>query len=97
MSRVCEITGKRVMTGNNVSHANNRTRRRFLPNLTNVTLLSDLLGRSIKLRISTQALRSVEHNAGIDNFLLKSKDTVLSSKALKFKKAIAKKKAEASA
>ena len=95
MSRVCELTSKRVMTGNNVSHAHNKTRRRFLPNLTNVTLLSDTLGRSIKLRISTQALRSVEHNAGLDNFLLKSRDTALSAKALKFKKEIARKKAVA--
>ncbi len=97
MSRVCELTGKRVMTGNNVSHAHNRTRRRFLPNLTKATLISDILGRSVSLRISTHALRSVEHNDGLDNFLLKARDTDLSATALKLKKEIKKKKAEAAA
>jgi len=95
MSRVCELTGKRVMTGNNVSHAHNKTRRRFLPNLVNVTLDSEILGRSIKMRVSTHALRSVEHNDGLDNFLLKSRDTALSPKALKAKKDIQKKQAAA--
>lgn len=95
MSRVCELTGKRVMTGNNVSHAHNKTRRRFLPNLVNVTLESEILGRSIKMRISTHALRSVEHNDGLDNFLLKSRDSALSAKALKAKKDIQKKQAAA--
>ena len=80
MSRVCELTGKRVMSGNNVSHAKNRTRRRFLPNLTTATLMSDVLGRSVKFRLSTHALRSVEHNDGLDNFLLKAKNEVLSVK-----------------
>jgi len=93
MARVCELTGKRVMSGNNVSHANNRTRRRFLPNLTNVTLMSDITGRSISLRISAHALRSVEHNDGLDNFLLKARDGDLSSAALKLKKDIKKKQA----
>ncbi len=93
MARVCELTGKRVMSGNNVSHANNRTRRRFLPNLTNVTLMSDITGRSIGLRISAHALRSVEHNDGLDNFLLKASDGDLSSAALKLKKDIKKKMA----
>ncbi len=92
MSRKCELTGKAVMTGNNVSHAKNRTRRRFLPNLVNVTLMSDFLGRSIGFRISTHALRSVEHNDGLDNFLLKAKDANLSSNALKIKKELKKKK-----
>lgn len=92
MSRVCELTGKSVMTGNNVSHANNRTRRRFLPNLTKATLMSEALGRSEKFRLSTNALRSVEHNGGLDNFLLKAKDDVLSNKAVKIKKEIMKKK-----
>ena len=91
MSRVCELTGKRVMTGNNVSHAHNKTRRRFLPNLVNVTLDSEILGRNIKLRVSAHALRSVEHNDGLDNFLLKARDNVLSAKALKMKKDIEKK------
>lgn len=95
MARVCELTGKRVMSGNNVSHANNKTRRRFLPNLSNVTLMSDTLGRSISLRISSHALRSVEHNNGLDNFLLKARDADLSSAALKFKKEIKKKQASA--
>lgn len=95
MSRVCELTGKKVMTGNNVSHAHNKTRRRFLPNLTKATLMSDLLGRSVSLRISTHALRSVEHNDGLDNFLLKARDTDLSAKALKLKKEIKKKQAAA--
>lgn len=92
MSRVCELTGKRVMSGNNVSHAKNRTRRRFLPNLTTATLLSDVLGRSVKFRLSTHALRSVEHNDGLDNFLLKAKNEVLSAHALKIKKEIVAKK-----
>ncbi|MFC4346471.1 50S ribosomal protein L28 [Kordiimonas lipolytica] len=95
MSRVCELTGKKVMTGNNVSHAHNKTRRRFLPNLTKATLLSDVLGRSVSLRISTHALRSVEHNNGLDNFLLKARDADLSAKALKLKKEIKKKQAAA--
>ncbi|MCK5040739.1 MAG: 50S ribosomal protein L28 [Sphingomonadales bacterium] len=92
MSRVCELTGKSVMTGNNVSHANNRTRRRFLPNLTKATLMSEILGRSEKFRLSTSALRSVEHNGGLDNFLIKSKDDALSGKAAKIKREILKKK-----
>ncbi len=78
------------MTGNNVSHANNKTRRRFLPNLTDVTLGSDILGRSFKLRISNHALRSVDHRGGLDAFMAKAKDVELSDKALKIKKEIAK-------
>lgn len=97
MARVCELTGKRVMTGNNVSHANNKTRRRFLPNLTKATLISDVLGRSISFRLSTHALRSVEHNDGLDNFLVKARDSDLSAAALKIKKEIKKKKAAAAA
>jgi large subunit ribosomal protein L28 len=72
MSRVCELTGKAVMSGNNVSHANNKTRRRFLPNLVNVTLLSEALNQSVSLRISAHALRSVEHRGGLDAFLAKA-------------------------
>lgn len=85
MARRCELTGKGVMTGNTVSHALNRTRRRFLPNLLNVSLLSDTLGRTVKLRISANALRTVEHRGGLDAFLLKSDDSELSlrAKALK--------------
>lgn len=90
MSRVCEFTGKRPMSGNNVSHAKNRTRRRFLPNLCNVTLSSDSLGRAFKFRISAHALRSVDHVGGLDAFLTKAKDDQLSSEALKLKKEISK-------
>ncbi|MGN7870466.1 50S ribosomal protein L28 [Paracoccus haematequi] len=90
MSRVCELTGKGPMTGNNVSHANNKTRRRFLPNLNEVTLLSDTLGRGYSLRISAAALRSVDHRGGLDAFLAKAKDTELSDRALKIKREIAK-------
>ena len=88
MSRVCELTGKGPMTGNNVSHANNKTRRRFLPNLNDTTLQSEALGRSFKLRISAHALRSVDHRGGLDKFLAKAKDSDLSPNALKIKKAI---------
>jgi large subunit ribosomal protein L28 len=70
MSRRCQITGKGVLTGNNVSHANNKTRRRFLPNLQDTSLLSDVLGSSVRLRLSTRAIRTIEHNGGIDAFLL---------------------------
>lgn len=90
MSRRCEFTGKGPMTGNNVSHANNKTKRRFLPNLNDVTLQSEALGRSIKFRISAAALRSVDHRGGLDAFLAKAKDTELSANALKVKKEIAK-------
>ncbi|MBF0679139.1 MULTISPECIES: 50S ribosomal protein L28 [unclassified Devosia] len=88
MARRCELTGKGVMVGNNVSHALNRTRRRFLPNLVNVSLISDALGRSIKLRISAAALRSVEHRGGLDAFLIKQADADLSPLALGIKKEI---------
>ena len=90
MSRVCELTGKGPMVGNNVSHANNKTKRRFLPNLQDVTLLSDTLGRSFKLRITSAALRTVDHRGGLDAFLAKSKDDELSAKALKIKREIEK-------
>lgn len=90
MSRVCELSGKGPMVGNNVSHANNRTRRRFLPNLNDVTLQSETLGRGVKLRISASALRTVDHRGGLDAYLAKAKDVELSDKALKIKKEIAK-------
>ncbi|MFC4667665.1 50S ribosomal protein L28 [Seohaeicola nanhaiensis] len=90
MSRVCELTGKGPMSGNNVSHANNKTRRRFLPNLNDVSLVSETLGRVVKLRVSAAALRSVDHRGGIDAFLKKAKDEELSPRALKVKKEIAK-------
>ena len=88
MARRCELTGKGVMVGNNVSHALNRTRRRFLPNLLNVTLISDALNRPVKLRITAAALRSVEHRGGLDAFLLKQADTDLSTLAQGLKKEI---------
>ena len=81
MARVCEVTGKKPMVGNNVSHANNKTKRTFLPNLQNVTLISDALGKSVKLRVSTHGLRSVEHVGGLDNWLLKTSDDDLSLRA----------------
>ncbi len=96
MARRCELTGKGVLTGNNVSHANNRTRRRFLPNLVNVTLLSDALGRSVRMRVSAHALRSVEHRGGLDKFLMKAREEDLSDKARGLKRDIAKATASAS-
>jgi large subunit ribosomal protein L28 len=97
MSRRCELTGKGPMTGNNVSHANNKTRRRFLPNLNETTLVSETLGRGFKLRISAAALRTVDHRGGLDAFLAKAKDEELSPAALKIKKDIAKAQAAATA
>jgi large subunit ribosomal protein L28 len=95
MSRRCELSGKGPMSGNSVSHANNKTRRRFLPNLQEVTLESETLGRSFRLRISNHALRSVDHRGGLDAFLAKAKDDELSSDALAIKKEIAKAQAAA--
>jgi len=95
MSRRCELTGKGVMVGNNVSHANNKNKRRFLPNLNDVTLASDTLGRAFKFRISAAALRTVDHRGGLDAFMAKAKDDELSIKALKVKKDIAKAQAAA--
>lgn len=88
MARRCELTGKGVMTGNNVSHALNRTRRRFLPNLCNVTLLSDSLGRSFRLKVCASALRTVEHRGGLDAFLLKASNENLSRRALLIKREV---------
>ena len=95
MSRACELTGKAVLTGNNVSHANNKTKRRFLPNLVNVTLISEALNQNVRLRISANALRSVEHRGGLDAFLAKAKDADLSDRALKIKREIEKTRAQA--
>ena len=97
MSRVCELTGKGRQVGNNVSHANNRTKRTFLPNLQNVTLLSEALDKSVKLRVSTHGLRSVEHVGGLDNWLVKTKAEKLSSRAVKLKRELAKKAKTAAA
>ena len=96
MSRRCELTGKTAQVGHKVSHSNIKTKRRFLPNLLNVTLISDALGKSFKLRISANALKSVDHRGGLDAFLMKARDTELSSKALELKRAIRKKQAAAS-
>ena len=97
MSRRCELTGKAVQTGNLVSHSNRKTRTRFLPNLCNVTLMSEALQRPVRLRIAAAALRSVEHRGGIDAFLLKARDTELSDGARALKREIAKKQAAVSA
>lgn len=97
MSRVCELTGKSVQVGHKVSHANNKTKKRFLPNLNNVTLISDALSRSVRFRITPHALRSVEHNGGLDNFLLKARPESLSLKAQRLRREIAKKAAAANA
>ncbi|CAH0353236.1 50S ribosomal protein L28 [soil metagenome] len=91
MSRICELTGKTRQVGHNVSHANNKTKRVFLPNLQNVTLLSEALEKGVKLRVSTNGLRSVEHVGGLDNWLLKTNDEKLSLKAQRVKREIVKK------
>ena len=78
MARRCEVTGKGVLTGNNVSHANNKTRRRFLPNLQVASLMSDTLGKPVRLRLSTRGLRTIEHRGGLDAYLLGIADTRLS-------------------
>jgi large subunit ribosomal protein L28 len=95
MARRCELTGKAVQTGNKVSHSNRKTRTRFLPNLVQVTLISDTLERAVRLRISAAALRSVEHRGGLDNFLAKAPEADLSVGAAALKKEIVKKRAEA--
>ncbi|MEQ1497692.1 MAG: 50S ribosomal protein L28 [Novosphingobium sp.] len=93
MSRICELTGKGRQVGHNVSHANNKTKRVFLPNLQNVTLMSEGLDRSFKFRVSTHALRSVEHVGGLDNWLMKTSDEKLSTGAQKVKRDLKKKAA----
>ncbi|MGZ5805485.1 MAG: 50S ribosomal protein L28 [Xanthobacteraceae bacterium] len=95
MSQRCELTGKGPMVGHTVSHSNIKTKRRFLPNLFNVTMQSDALGRSVRLRISANAIRTVDHRGGLDAFLAKAKDTELSKRALELKRKITKKKASA--
>jgi large subunit ribosomal protein L28 len=97
MARRCELTGKAVLTGHNVSHANNKTKRRFLPNLKSVTLISDALDRSVRLRISTNALRTVEHRGGLDAFLVKAREDDLSPRAQKLRKDVLAKLAESEA
>lgn len=97
MARRCELTGKAVMSGNNVSHANNKTRRRFLPNLCNVTLMSEALGQKFSLKVSANALRTVEHRGGLDLFLAKAKEAELSDRAKLIKRQLERKLAEAAA
>ena len=95
MSRRCELTGKGAQTGHKVSHSNIKTKRRFLPNLLNVTLISDTLGRSVRLRVSANALKTVDRRGGLDAFLMKARDEELSREALDLKREIAKKRASA--
>jgi len=97
MSRRCELTGKTAQVGHRVSHSNIKTKRRFLPNLLNVTMISDALGRSVRLRVSANALKTVDHRGGLDAFLMKAKDDELSEKALDLKRQIRRKKAEPAA
>ena len=97
MARRCELTAKGPQTGHTVSHSNIKTKRRFLPNLCNVTFISDTLGRNIRLRVCTNAIKSVDHRGGLDAFLLKAKGPELSPRALELKRAIEKKKAGAEA
>jgi large subunit ribosomal protein L28 len=93
MSRICELTGKGRQVGHNVSHANNKTKRTFLPNLQNVSLLSETLGRRVRLRVSMNGLRSVEHVGGLDAWLLKTRESELSPKARRLKRELEKKAA----
>jgi large subunit ribosomal protein L28 len=95
MSRRCDLTGKSVLVGHKVSHSNIKTKRRFLPNLLNVTMISDALGRSVKLRVSANALKTVDHRGGLDAYLLSAKNDVLAPKMRELKRAIAKKTAKA--
>ena len=95
MSRRCELTGKAVLTGNLVSHSNRKTRRRFLPNLVNVTLTSDVLQRSVRLKVSANALKTVDHRGGLDAFLIKASADELSQKAVELKRAVEKASAAA--
>ena len=95
MARRCELTGKGPLVGHKVSHSNRKTKRRFLPNLCNVTLISDALGRSVRLRVSANALKTVDHRGGLDAFLLAAKDGELSPRALEIKRQVAKKRAAA--
>jgi large subunit ribosomal protein L28 len=95
MSRRCELTGKSAQTGHKVSHSNRKTKRRFLPNLLSVSIISDALGRSVRLRVSANALKTVDHRGGLDAFLAKAKDDELSPKALELKRQIDKKLAAA--
>ena len=96
MARRCAFTGKGVQTGNNVSHAHNKTRRRFLPNLQRTSLYSDALGQMVRLRLSTRAIRTIDHNGGLDAFLLSTSNTKLGDEARRLKRRIQKASAKAS-
>ena len=96
MSRRCELTGKAAQVGHKVSHSNRKTKRRFLPNLLNVTVMSESLGRSVKLRVSANALKTIDHRGGFDAFLLKASDEQLSPKVLELKRQIRKKRVASS-
>lgn len=95
MSRRCELTGKSAQVGHKVSHSNIKTKRRFLPNLLNVTVISDALGRAVRLRISANALKTIDHRGGLDAFLMKANNDELSTKALDLKRQVQKKLAVA--
>jgi len=95
MARRCDLTGKKPLSGHKVSHSNVKTKRRFMPNLRNVTLISDSLGRKVRVRVSANALKTVDHRGGLDAFLLKAKDGELAPKMLVLKRQIVKKKAAA--
>ena len=95
MSRRCDLPGKSVLVGHKVSHSNIKTTRRFLPNLLNVTMMSDALGRSVKLKVSANALKTVDHRGGLDAYLMAAKDDALAPKARELKREIAKKQAKA--
>jgi len=95
MSQRCELTGKGPLSGHKVSHSNRKTNRRFMPNLCNVTLISDALGRRVRLRISANAVKTVDHRGGLDAFLLKAKADQLSPRALELKRQVQKKRAAA--
>ena len=88
MTMKCELTGKSFQTGNNVSHAKNRTKRRFLPNLQNISFISEILGRKIKLKVATSTIRTVEKKGGLDEFLINTPNSKLPQKAKKLKKTI---------
>lgn len=94
MSRRCAVSGKGVMVGNNVSHANNKTKRTYRPNLQNVTLMSDILGSKVRMRLTTNALRTIEHNGGLDSYLLSAKPSKLGPEILKLKRQVEKAKAK---
>ena len=96
MSWRCDLTGKKPLVGHKVSHSNVKTLRRFMPNLRNVTLMSDVLGRRVRVRVSANALRTVDHRGGLDAFLTKARETELSPRAIELKRQIAKKLAPAS-